>query len=178
MIGTGTPAGDPIEAEAIKTAFFRGTSATTDGRDKLFVGSVKTVIGHSESVAGLAALVKTSLALQNSIIPPNLLLQELNPNVRPFYKNLEVPRTATAWPSVPDGSPRRASVNRCVSRLFLVLSRFLVCSDYYVVSVLEGLIRMQSSRATLQKIRGLPRILSKISVALSHLSSLQPLPPP
>ncbi|KAI8623593.1 hypothetical protein F5Y19DRAFT_481509 [Xylariaceae sp. FL1651] len=109
--GTGTPAGDPIEAEAIKTAFFRDTGATTHRRDKLFVGSVKTVIGHSESVAGLAALIKTSLALQNSTIPPNLLLQELNPNVQPFYTNLEIPSAAIPWPRVPDGCPRRASVN-------------------------------------------------------------------
>ncbi|KAI0450748.1 hypothetical protein F5B21DRAFT_507934 [Xylaria acuta] len=109
--GTGTSAGDPVEAEAIKTAFFPDTSANTPHKDKLFVGSVKTVIGHSESVAGLAALIKTSLALQNSAIPPNLLLQELSPNVRPFYTNLEIPRLAIPWPSVPDGCPRRASVN-------------------------------------------------------------------
>ncbi|KAI0434876.1 hypothetical protein F5Y09DRAFT_354859 [Xylaria sp. FL1042] len=109
--GTGTPAGDPIEAEAIKTAFFRDTSATTHRRDKLFVGSVKTVIGHSEGVAGLAALIKTSLALQNSTIPPNLLFQELNPDVKPFYTNLEIPRSDIPWPTVPDGCPRRASVN-------------------------------------------------------------------
>ncbi|KAI1422845.1 hypothetical protein F5Y12DRAFT_786475 [Xylaria sp. FL1777] len=109
--GTGTPAGDPVEAEAIKTAFFPTPLATTPHRDKLFVGSVKTIIGHSESVAGLAALIKTSLALQNSTIPPNLLLQELSPNVRPFYTNLEIPRSAIPWPSVPDDCPRRASVN-------------------------------------------------------------------
>ncbi|KAI1739512.1 hypothetical protein F4680DRAFT_466356 [Xylaria scruposa] len=109
--GTGTPAGDPIEAEAINTAFFGDTSATTHSRYKLFVGSVKTIIGHSESVAGLAALIKTSLALQNSTIPPNLLFQELNPTVRPFYTNLKIPRSAIPWPTVPDGCPRRASVN-------------------------------------------------------------------
>ncbi|KAI0974339.1 hypothetical protein F4678DRAFT_371999 [Xylaria arbuscula] len=109
--GTGTQAGDPVEAESIKTAFFPNTSTTTPHRDKLFVGSVKTVIGHSEGVAGLAALIKTSLALQKSTIPPNLLLQELSPKVRPFYANLEIPRVAHPWPSVPDGCPRRASVN-------------------------------------------------------------------
>lgn len=112
MTGTGTQAGDPVEAEALKTAFFPNTSTTTPYKGKLFVGSVKTVIGHSEGVAGLAALIKTSLALQNSTIPPNLLLQELSPKVRPFYANLEIPRVALPWPSVPDGCPRRASVNR------------------------------------------------------------------
>ncbi|KAI0808888.1 hypothetical protein GGR55DRAFT_689814 [Xylaria sp. FL0064] len=109
--GTGTPAGDPIEAEGIKTAFFPDIRDTAHRRDKLFVGSAKTVIGHSESVAGLAALIKASLALQKSTIPPNLLFQELNPDVRPFYTNLEIPKTAVPWPTVPDGCPRRASVN-------------------------------------------------------------------
>ncbi|KAI3325962.1 hypothetical protein HD806DRAFT_428958 [Xylariaceae sp. AK1471] len=110
--GTGTPVGDPLEAEAIKTPFFPNNgTATAPKEDKLFVGSVKTVIGHSESVAGLAALIKTALALQNSTIPPNLLFQELNPNVKPFYKNLKIPRSAVPWPTVPDGCPRRASVN-------------------------------------------------------------------
>ncbi|CAG9986854.1 unnamed protein product [Clonostachys byssicola] len=110
--GTGTPAGDPIEAEAIKEAFFPiVNNNAAHAPEKLFVGSVKTVIGHSESVAGLAALIKTSLALQNSLIPPNLLLQDINPKVLPFYGNLQIPSTAVPWPRVPDGCPRRASVN-------------------------------------------------------------------
>ncbi|TGJ81686.1 hypothetical protein E0Z10_g7081 [Xylaria hypoxylon] len=109
--GTGTPAGDPIEAEAIHTAFSANTSANTHNGSKIYVGSVKTVIGHSEGAAGLAALIKTCLALQNSTIPPNLLFQELNPNIRPFYANLAIPKFPIPWPAVPHGSPRRASVN-------------------------------------------------------------------
>ncbi|KAI1181372.1 thiolase-like protein [Nemania serpens] len=73
--GTGTPAGDPIEAEAISTAFFGKWLANGHNYDRkdhpLYVGSIKTVLGHTEGSAGIAAILKTSLALQNSTIPPN-----------------------------------------------------------------------------------------------------------
>lgn len=110
--GTGTPAGDPIEAEAISTAFFRdSTTAESNKREPLYVGSIKTVVGHTEGTAGLAALLKASLALQNATIPPNMLFNRLNPAVQPFYDNLEIPTAAKPWPIVCAGQPRRASVN-------------------------------------------------------------------
>ncbi|KAF2268646.1 putative hybrid NRPS/PKS enzyme [Lojkania enalia] len=112
--GTGTPAGDPIEAEAIRNAFFRksndeGANDVMD--DTLYVGSIKTVIGHTEGTAGIAALMKASLAMQHSTIPPNLLFNTLNPKIAPFYSNLKIPTSATAWPLVPRGQSKRASVN-------------------------------------------------------------------
>lgn len=55
--------------------------------------------------------MKVSLALQNSIIPPNLLFEELNPAVRPFYTHLQVPRKVKAWPTSHENGPRRASIN-------------------------------------------------------------------
>jgi len=117
--GTGTLAGDPVEAEAIRDAFFpisgEGTDRTReDDREsaKLLVGSIKTVVGHLEGTAGLAGLLKASLAIQNATIPPNLLFQRLNPAILPFYANLEVPREiAQPWPTLTRGVPRRASVN-------------------------------------------------------------------
>ncbi|PGH19023.1 hypothetical protein AJ79_00057 [Helicocarpus griseus UAMH5409] len=111
--GTGTPAGDPMEAEAISTAFFGPESgfkrSATDA--PLYVGSVKTVIGHTEGTAGIAGLMKGSLALQNGIIPPNLHLNELNPAIKPFYRDIEIPKQAKEWPSLPEGTPRRVSIN-------------------------------------------------------------------
>ena len=128
--GTGTPAGDPKvsrrasqlmgsvsnstlqEAEAISIAFFNPEYHRSDAGDPpLYVGSVKTVIGHTEGTAGIAGLLKASLAVQHGIIPPNLLFNTLNPDVEPFYTNLEIPTTCTNWPKMLDGSPRRASVN-------------------------------------------------------------------
>lgn len=113
--GTGTPAGDPVEAEAISSAFFSQGSASSpdsvsDTHPTLFVGSIKTVLGHTEGTAGVAAILKASLAIQKSTVPPNLLLENLSPSVAPFYKNLEILKAAQPWPSVAKG-PRRASVN-------------------------------------------------------------------
>lgn len=59
----------------------------------------------------MAAILKASLALQNSCIPPNLLFDTINPAVDPFYGNLQILKDARAWPAVPEGQPRRASVN-------------------------------------------------------------------
>ncbi|KAJ3542839.1 hypothetical protein NM208_g3893 [Fusarium decemcellulare] len=108
--GTGTPAGDPAEAEAISKAFF-GNEAPERSEEPLYVGSIKTTHGHTEGTAGIAAILKASLALQNALIPPNLLFDNLSPDVAPFYENLEILKTAKPWPAVAPGQPRRASVN-------------------------------------------------------------------
>ncbi|KAF5878447.1 putative polyketide synthase protein [Botrytis fragariae] len=108
--GTGTLAGDPVEAEAVSRAFFSAGEVVS--RDKvLHLGSIKTVIGHLEGTAGLAGLIKSSLAVQHGIIPANLLFKKLNPTIKPFYTNLKVPTEATPWPELPSGVPRRVSVN-------------------------------------------------------------------
>lgn len=75
------------------------------------VGSIKTVLGHSEGTAGIAAILKASLALQQASVPPNLLLENLNPRIKPFTTQLRVPTSLTPWPAVEAGHPRRASVN-------------------------------------------------------------------
>ncbi|KAI1116691.1 beta-ketoacyl synthase domain-containing protein [Nemania sp. NC0429] len=112
--GTGTPAGDPVEAEAVHTAFFGDRSAAEEAAETtlpLFVGSIKTVIGHTESTAGLAGILKVVQAMKHGQIPPNLLLEQLNPAVLPFYRHLHVPRKLAPWPGLPLGQCRRASVN-------------------------------------------------------------------
>lgn len=106
--GTGTKAGDPVEARAITEAF---SGSEISPEDPLFVGSIKTVIGHLEGGAGLAGVIKVLLAIKHGIIPPNLLFNELNPEVAPFYGPLQIPTTAIPWPELPAGVPRRASVN-------------------------------------------------------------------
>jgi acyl transferase domain-containing protein len=110
--GTGTQAGDPQEAGAIFNAFF-GDSPTTDLKvqEKLYVGSIKTVIGHTEATAGLAGLIKASLCLQHSKIVPNMLLERLNPKLCSLMSCLHVPTENMPWPELPAGAPRRASVN-------------------------------------------------------------------
>ncbi|KAA8617377.1 Polyketide synthase modules [Pyrenophora tritici-repentis] len=107
--GTGTPAGDPQEAEAISSAFFAGAELSDE--EPLAVGSVKTIIGHTEGTAGLAGLLKASLAVQHGVIPPNMLFENLNPRIAPFYQNLRILREPQSWPAIKPGLPRRASVN-------------------------------------------------------------------
>ncbi|QSZ32279.1 hypothetical protein DSL72_001853 [Monilinia vaccinii-corymbosi] len=106
--GTGTPAGDPVEAEAISSAFFPHESRNSDIQP-LHVGSVKTVIGHLEGAAGLAGIIKAGLAMKEKVIPPNLHFQTLNPAIEPFYGNLKIATAPLPWPVVE--GPLRASVN-------------------------------------------------------------------
>ncbi|KAJ5922013.1 hypothetical protein N7516_009716 [Penicillium verrucosum] len=106
--GTGTQAGDPKEAAAIHEAFGQHIDASAT---PLYVGSVKTVIGHLEGAAGLAGILKGISSIRNGSIPPNLLFNRLNPRVEPYYKNLHIPTELTPWPTLPRGVPRRVSVN-------------------------------------------------------------------
>jgi hybrid polyketide synthase/nonribosomal peptide synthetase ACE1 len=83
------------------------------------VGSIKTVIGHTESTAGLAAIVKVAQALNHGQIPPNgnrlldgkVLDFTMNPGVEPWCKNLRIASELTPWPKVTLGQCRRASIN-------------------------------------------------------------------
>ncbi|KAK0610089.1 hypothetical protein B0T17DRAFT_629823 [Bombardia bombarda] len=122
--GTGTSAGDPNEARAIDDAFFHihgrkehhheasdRAVTSTMATQKLLVGSIKTVIGHTEGAAGLAGLLKVVLAMNHNIVPPNLHLDQLAPSVEQHCTDLSIPTHTTPWPHVPDGQPKRASVN-------------------------------------------------------------------
>ncbi|KAL1954906.1 hypothetical protein VTO42DRAFT_444 [Malbranchea cinnamomea] len=106
--GTGTAAGDPKEAAAIYNSFFQNPR-TED--DILYVGSIKTIIGHTEATSGIAGVIRASLALQNKVIPPNLHFNAWNPDIAQFASHLRVPVSVLPWPELPPGTPRRASVN-------------------------------------------------------------------
>ncbi|THC94689.1 hypothetical protein EYZ11_005834 [Aspergillus tanneri] len=73
--GTGTRMGDMIESSAINEVFSRDRPDDSP----LYVGSVKTNVGHTESAAGLVGLIKTVLVLENGVIPPNLNFGIANP---------------------------------------------------------------------------------------------------
>lgn len=76
------------------------------------------MLGHLEGTAGLAGLLKASASIQNGYITPNLHFKNLNPKLDPFYKSLRVPIELTPWPEVPEGVPRRVSVNSFGMLLF------------------------------------------------------------
>lgn len=86
--GTGTPAGDPQEAEAISGAFFGGYAGYNE---KFYVGSLKTIIGHTGGTAGLASLIGTAQAIQYGVIPPNVQFNRLSERIPPFTRILRFP---------------------------------------------------------------------------------------
>lgn len=108
--GTGTPTGDPIEANAISDVFVPKKGGAGPA-DRLLVGSVKTVIGHLEGCAGLAGVIKVLLAMKHGVVPPNLHFNKLNPAIEPYYGPLVIPTKAEPWPAPAPGHAKRASVN-------------------------------------------------------------------
>jgi pimaricinolide synthase PimS1 len=98
--GTGTPLGDAIEARAIGEAF-RGGRA-----EPLYVGAVKTNLGHLESAAGVAGVMKVALALENELIPRNLNFSKLNPKIDLDRIPARVPTEAREWKK---GARKRAA---------------------------------------------------------------------
>lgn len=103
--GTGTAAGDPVEAEAIAQSMTRDRPLG----NPLFVGSVKTNIGHLEAASGLAAMVKTIMALEEGVIPPNFDFRIPNKDIPLDEWNLKVPTSVQCWPS--RDSPRASISN-------------------------------------------------------------------
>ncbi len=103
--GTGTPLGDPIEIAALTEAFRGATQAT----QFCALGSVKTNIGHADTAAGVAGLIKTVQALKHRQLPPSLHYSRPNPAIdfanSPFYVNHKL----QAWPN--GATPRRAGVS-------------------------------------------------------------------
>ncbi len=91
--GTGTPLGDPIELQALGAVYGAGRPP---GKP-LAVGSLKTNIGHLETSAGIAGLIKTVLACEHHQIPPHLHLKQLTPHVRWDELRLTVPQKLIDW---------------------------------------------------------------------------------
>ena len=102
--GTGTIVGDPIEVRALTQAFRKSTNRV----NYCAIGSLKTNVGHLDAAAGVAALIKTVLALKHKQIPASLHFENPNPLLEikgsPFYVNA----TLADWPS--NGQPCRAGV--------------------------------------------------------------------
>lgn len=112
--GTGTPAGDPVEAGAIYEAMIKDAGSSSSPfatTTPLYVGSIKTLVGHLEGGAGLGGILKVLLSIKHKTIFPNLLFNELNPKVAPLDGPLQIPTSTQPWPELPPRVPMRVSVN-------------------------------------------------------------------
>jgi 8-amino-7-oxononanoate synthase/malonyl CoA-acyl carrier protein transacylase len=91
--GTGTSLGDPIEVRALRTVLTKNRPPDR----RCCLGAVKTNMGHLESAAGIAGLLKVILALQHREIPPNLHFEELNPYISLRDTPITIPTETTPW---------------------------------------------------------------------------------
>ncbi|WP_432804134.1 SDR family NAD(P)-dependent oxidoreductase [Azospirillum argentinense] len=103
--GTGTRLGDPVEVMALAEVYRRHT----DRRQFCGIGSVKPNIGHLDSAAGLAGLVKVALCLKHGEIPPSINFTRPNPEIAFETSAFRVVDRLTPWPAA-DG-PRRAGLS-------------------------------------------------------------------
>ena len=93
--GTGTALGDPIEIRALAAALGAGRPR----EQPLIVGSVKTNLGHLESAAGMAGLIKAVLVLRHREIPPHLHFRQPSPHIPWSELPVTVPTEAMPWPA-------------------------------------------------------------------------------
>jgi acyl transferase domain-containing protein/phosphopantetheinyl transferase len=119
--GTGTPSGDVVEMQAIHKVFGAADSAWCA------LGSVKSMIGHTQAASGVAGLIKTALSLYHRLLPPTLNVSTPNTQIdwssSPCYINTQartwihpkvhpqVPESGREQLSVSDPAPRRAAVS-------------------------------------------------------------------
>ncbi|WP_416615683.1 SDR family NAD(P)-dependent oxidoreductase [Micromonospora sp. LOL_014] len=104
--GTGTRLGDPIEAQALLATY----GADRDQDRPLWLGSLKSNIGHAQAAAGVGGLIKMLMAMRAEAIPPTLHAEVPTPLVDWSTGAVRLATGAVPWPAV-SGAPRRAAIS-------------------------------------------------------------------
>ncbi|KAG7266473.1 hypothetical protein CRUP_028422 [Coryphaenoides rupestris] len=140
--GTGTPAGDPTEAGSISNAIAK---AKPSGSEMLRIGSVKSNIGHTESAAGVAGLIKVLLMMKHETIVPSVFYSEDSASVDAAALNVKIPTEPEKWRSSGErlagvnnfgfgGTNAHAIVKQHKKLYFAKTCKAMIVSKYFVIS--------------------------------------------
>jgi malonyl CoA-acyl carrier protein transacylase len=156
--GTGTPLGDPQEFKSLKAVLLEGRQL-----DELcYIGSVKTNIGHLESAAGIAGLIKVVLSLKHQEIPPHLHLKHLNRYISLEETPLRIPTECQPWTTVQE------------SRLAGVSSFGFGGTNCHII-LEESPIRVKSQKPQVKNQGGAERPLNLLTLSAKNETALREL---